>query len=426
MLAILDHLCARHDIRRVVLDGVDTLLDRIESPAFAYQELGRLLEWAGQEGRSVLLTAKARRESGRFEEIYESMLLGVDCAIRLERNRVRRMSQRTFWVTKYRGSAHGENAYPFIISRQGILALYLAPDMMPFTDVSKKAVSTGVIGLDEMLRGGFPTGSVSLYSGSPGTAKTTLTGAFIQATCARGERALLILYDEFRERMVYHLRSVGIDLRPFIDSGLLRIEHSIAGSVGPDRHAADIRAWIDEHRPDAVVIDPLSALTKMFEAELSWPAVEYIIHSIRISGATAVLTSLTEGSQDESSTAHVSTIADNWIHLAYGIRGAERNRLLSIVKARGVNHDNDVREMVLTTTGIILADVYPIEGGMLTGSTRVARQRKDRSRELEREERADEAVLRQAEARKRLLDDMERLQHELRHMDAQGGSNGTE
>lgn len=426
MLAILDHLCARHDIRRIVLDGIDTLLDRIETSKSSQQELGRLLEWAAHEGRTVLLTAKARRESGRFEEIYESMLFGVDCAIRLERRQVRRMSQRTLWVTKYRGSGHGENAYPFVIARQGITALYLTPDMLPPARGARPPVSTGIGGLDNMLRGGFPAGSITLFSGSPGTAKTTLSGAFILEACRRGERALLILYDEFEQRMVGHLRSVGIDLRPFIDSGLLRIEYGIAGSVGPDRHAADIRAWIDEHRPAAVAIDPLSALTKMFDAEMSWPAIEHILNSIRVSGATAVITSLTEGGQGESSTAHISTIADTWIHLAYGIRGAERNRILTIVKARGVAHDNAVHEMVLTQEGVALTDVYPIEGGMLTGSTRVARLQEDRTRELESELRVTEGTRRHVEARKRLLDEMEHLHIELRHLDADNDPSGAE
>ncbi|MDQ0314568.1 ATPase domain-containing protein [Amorphus orientalis] len=426
LIGILEHLCERHGIRRVVIDGIDTLLDRIEASAGAERELGRLLQWARRSDAVVLLTAKLKSRNGRFEDIYESMFFGADCALRLERRQTGRMSQRTLWVAKYRGSGHGENAYPFVISEKGITSLYLGPGMIPQPRGAREPVSTGVSGLDEMLKGGFPAGSVSLYTGAPGTAKTTLTGAFIEAACERGDRALLILFDEFGEHVVRHLNSVGIDLQPHIDSGLLRVEYVIGGSAGVDHHAASIRARIDEHRPDVIAIDPLSSLTKAFESDMAWPAVEYVLHAVRMSGATAVLTSLTEGGQDESSTAHVSTIADNWIHVAYGIRGAERNRVLTIVKARGVAHRNDVREMLLSDEGVVLADVYPIEGGMLTGSTRVARMRADLEHEQESRERGAESARRQAETRRGLLDELQRLQEELRRLDADTRKNGDE
>lgn len=418
LIGILDHLCAQHGIRRLVLDGIDTLLDRIDSASAAHRELGRLLRWAGGSDRLVLLTAKLKGQAGRFADVYESMLFGVDCAIRLERRQVGRMSQRTLWIAKYRGSEHGENAYPFVICPKGIVSLYLDPSMVPRAIRPAAPVSSGVSGLDDMLRGGFPAGSITLYTGSPGTAKTTLTGAFIEAACKRGDRALLVLFDEFGERVVSHLRSVGIDLQPHIDAGLLRIEYAIGGSVSADHHAVNMRTWTEDHRPDVIAIDPLSSLTKSFERDMVWPTVEHILHSIRMIGATAVITSLTEGGQDESSTAHVSTIADGWIHVAYGIRGAERNRVLTIVKARGVAHRDDVREMLLSDNGIELADVYPIEGGMLTGTTRVARMQADRERERRSEDQAAEEARGHAETRRRLLDDMVRLQEQLRQLDA--------
>ncbi len=215
-----------------------------------------------------------------------------------------------------------------------------------------------------------------------------------------------------------HLRSVGIDLQPHVDSGLLRIEYAIGGSLSPDHHGASIREWIIDQRPDVIAIDPLSSLMKPFGRAAIWPAVEFLLHAIRISGTTALLTSVTTGTEEESSLLHVSTIADNWVHLAYGIRGAERNRVLTIVKARGVAHSNDLREMILGSDGVSLTEVYPIDGGMLTGTTRVARMRADKARhDLEANPVRNDAG-RLTRTRMQLLDDMAQLSDQLRRMDA--------
>lgn len=425
LLALLDHMCARDGIRRLVLDGIDVLLHRIGSAEERNTELGRLQQWIRQNDRTVLITVKAKGDKGLFDEIFEALLFGSDCAVHLQRRQDHRMSQRSIWVTKYRGSQHGENAYPFVISKRGIVSLHLSADMQPGKLRDQTPVSTGVQELDDMLRGGFPAGSITLYTGGPGTAKTTLAGAFVHAACVRGERALLILFDEFPDRVVGHLRSVGIDLQPHVDSGLLRIEYAIGGSLSPDHHGASIREWITDHRPDVIAIDPLSSLMKPFGRAAIWPAVEFLLHAIRISGATAMLTSVTTGTEQETSLLHVSTIADNWIHLAYGIRGAERNRVLTIVKARGVAHSNDLREMILGSDGVSLTDVYPIDGGMLTGTTRVARMRADQAEHDLDANTVGTDVGQLTRTRMRLLDDMAQLSEQLRRIDAKSHDAGS-
>jgi circadian clock protein KaiC len=76
----------------------------------------------------------------------------------------------------------------------------------------------------------------------------------------------------------------------------------------------------------------------------------------------------------------VSTIADTWIHLSYVARDGERNRALTIVKSRGTNHSNQVRELILTDAGINVVDVYIAEGEVLMGSARVQKEAEIRLR----------------------------------------------
>jgi len=92
-------------------------------------------------------------------------------------------------------------------------------------------------------------------------------------------------------------------------------------------------------------------------------------------GITTVCTSLVaDEAMEESTTTQISTIADTWIHLAYLIHGGERNRTLTIVKSRGMKHSNQVRELLLSSDGVTLADVFTSGGEVLVGTARWERE----------------------------------------------------
>lgn len=421
LIGILDHLCDKYGIRRLVLDGIDQLLGSSDQPNHVRREISRLLDWIRERDRTCLITAKTKEQAGRFSDAYEHLLFQVDGVILLQQEMLHRTAQRTLRVVKLRGSEHGDNAYPTVITEQGIAALYLPPQR-PVDGAPARAttarVSTGVGDLDEMLLGGLIAGTTTLITGSPGTAKTTLAGCFVAAACARGERALFVLFDEYPERVVSNLQSVGLDLRTCVDSGLLRMEHRVSSTAGPDSHVAAIRGWMEEHDPTCAAIDPLSALIKGRTDDSAATSIEHLVQSMRARGTTAMLTSLIEQEGREASEAHISTVADSWVHLDYGIRRGERNRTLTIVKARGIGHSNQVREMLLSDRGIALADVYPIEGGMLVGSSRLMQQQSDNVQRLATNAAHDIAAQHAAQKRLALLDTMARLQDELRQVES--------
>lgn len=419
LIGILDHLCEKWAIRRLVLDGIDQLLGGSDRPQHVRREISRLLDWIRERDRTCLITAKATARAGQFSDAYEHLLFQVDGVVVLEQELLHRTVQRTLRVIKLRGSAHGDNAYPLVITEQGIAALYLPPQRPKGESLvaTTARVSTGVGDLDKMLVGGLIAGTTTLVTGSPGTAKTTLAGGFLAAACARGERSLFVLFDEYPERVVSNLRSIGLDLQTFVDNGLLRMEHRVSSTAGPDSHVAAIRAWIAEHDPACVAIDPLSALLKGRTDDSAAPSIEHLVQSMRARNTTAMLTSLIEQEGREASEAHVSTVADTWVHLDYGIRRGERNRTLTIVKARGIGHSNQVREMLLSERGVMLADVYPVEGGMLVGSARIGQERAD-SMQRRAVAAASEIEAQQvANKRLALLDDIAVLQEQLRRLE---------
>jgi circadian clock protein KaiC len=209
-------------------------------------------------------------------------------------------------------------------------------------------------------------------TGLPGTSKTTLAGKFAEAACLRGERTLFVSYDEAADQIVRNLASVGIQLRPHVKSGLLRIYSAHTEAIGAEEHLIKLRSLIREHEPLCMVIDPLTALGKSSTVGAARMVANRVIHMVKDFGITLFLTALTETEdpQAESTDLQISTIADTWIHLSYLVTGGERNRALTIVKSRGTAHSNQVRELVLSASGPTLTDVYSAGGDVLMGTQR--------------------------------------------------------
>ena len=254
-------------------------------------------------------------------------------------------------------------------------------------EVSTERVSTGFEGLDQMLGGGLFRGSSTLITGAPGTSKTTLAGLFAESACRRGERTLFVSFDEGGERVRRNLKSVGIDLDAHVKSGLLQMYSGRTDTVNPEEHLLRIAAQMAEHRPRCMVIDPLSAISRTGALSSARAIGNRLIYKLRDHHITAVITALVDGDdpQAETTELQISTIADNWIQLSYLVRGGERNRALTIVKSRGTRHSNQVRELILSDTGLALADVYSSGGEVLMGTLRWEKEVEEKSRGLLRE-----------------------------------------
>jgi circadian clock protein KaiC len=234
-----------------------------------------------------------------------------------------------------------------------------------------------------MLGGGYYRGSSVLVSGAPGTAKTTLSAACAAAACARGETALVMTFDEAASQYVRNLRSVGIDLQPHVDSGKLVIRSVRTESQGAEEHLLALKSLLEECQPGVLVIDPISALAKTGGHIAASHASVRVMDYAKSHGITAICTSLVSSDEPETETTstQISTIADSWIHLAYLVKGGERNRTLTIVKSRGTRHSRQVRELLLSDDGVSLADVYSSGGEVLVGTARWEREMEEREAE---------------------------------------------
>lgn len=408
MLASLEAKAEEMGARRIVFDSIDVVLSLMDDPRAERLELYRIHDWLSSTELSGLVTARVERDEPFGSERYGFMQFMADCVLELHHRMADGVSLRAFRVLKYRGSAFAENEFPMVIGRQGVEVASLGMGEPTEYPVSTERVSTGVERLDTMLDGGYYRGTSVLVTGAPGTAKSTLSGSFVEAACKRGERALYVSFDEAGEEIVRNLASVNIRLQEHVDSGCLRIYSARSEARSSEEHLLRLRALIRQHRPRCMVVDPLSAMVKAGGQISALGVAKRLLHVTKQEGITLLSTSLLEGGDpmQEATPLQISTVADTWIHLSYVAEGGERNRALTIVKSRGTKHSNQVRELVLSSEGVTLADVYSAGGVVLMGSLRAekeaaeAYEREQALAEIERRQR--EFELAQAESRARV------------------------
>lgn len=409
LLATISAAARSSGARRVFLDGIDVLLGFLEDRAAARRELYRLADWLRHEGLTGIITAKVDR-STRSLGTYDFLEFLADCVLELELKLERRAATRRLRVSKLRGWSHSTSAFPFTISASGIdVAMPTQIELEHLA--SSERISSGVERLDTMLLGGYFRGSSTLVSGSPGTAKTTLAAAFAAASCARGEATLFLSFDEAAQQIVRNMTSVGIDLAEPLARGTLVMRSSRARTLSGDEHVVRMRNLILEHGIQNMVVDPISAFLHLGSRELAEEAGIQLLDLAKQLGVTVVSTTLLGGPPHQEATAtKISTLADNWIHLSNVAAGGERNRALTIVKARGTAHSNQVRELVLTGNGITLADVFTAGGEVLMGTLRWEREQREREdarrkkRVIEQRRREAELSIAESEARAAALE----------------------
>jgi len=383
MLAALEGQASAMKARRIVFDALDIVLALLPNAAARRREVYRLHEWLLARGLTGLITAKTGGDeaSSISQQPFGFMQFMVDCAIILNHDVVIGVSQRNLRVQKYRGSSFDENECPMIISNSG-LEVATAPALSRVhAKVSNERVSSGVLRLDTMLGGGYYRGSSVLITGFPGTAKTTLSGAFAEAACKRGERTLFVSFDSDSNEVIRDLGSVGIRMARFVKTGMLQMAsaRSITGSA--ESYLVRIKTLAIEQRARCLVIDPVSTWSNSASDLSAHSVAERLIDWTKANGITLVCTSLLDEMASHGaagSPMQISTLADAWVHLSYLVQAGERNRGLSIIKSRGTAHSNQVRELILSNDGVTLADTYTAGGEVLMGTLRWEKERAER------------------------------------------------
>jgi circadian clock protein KaiC len=413
--------------KRVVLDSLEALFAGLPNEAILRAELRRLFRWLKDKGVTAVITA----ESGRAQLTRHGLEEYVsDCVILLD-HRVRdQIATRHLRVVKYRGALHGTNEYPFLIGDDGLSVLPITSVRLNHK-VSSGRISTGIPRLDAMLSGrGFFRGSSILLTGTPGTGKTSVAACFAQAAARRGDRVLFFSFEESPNQIVRNMRSIGLRLEPLMRRGQLRFHAARPTLCGLEMHLATMFKEIAAFRPAVVIVDPITSLLAAGTDSETKGMVTRLIDYLKGGQITSLFTSLTHGGHAlQQSEIAMSSLMDSWLLLQDIEGNGERNRVLYVLKARGMAHSNQVREFLISDTGIDLVDAYIGPSGVLTGASRVAQAAREKADALTNRQEAarrkrellqKRAMLEQQIAGLRSRYENEEL--ELRNMDEQVGS----
>ena len=372
---------------RVVLDTIENLFAGLQNEGILRAELRRLFRWLKDKGVSAVITAE-RGEGALTRHGLEEYV--SDCVILLDHRVVDQVSTRRLRIVKYRGTAHGTNEYPFLIDEGGFSVLPVT-SLGLHHEVSEERISSGIPRLDTMLGGeGFYRGTTILVSGTAGTGKTSLAAHFVNAACSRGERCLYFSFEESPGQLIRNMRSIGLNLEQWAKKNLLQFHSSRATLFGLEMHLAIIHKIVNKFEPKVVVLDPVGSLIQAGNRRDAHTMLIRLIDFLKQRGITAFLTSLTSaGDALERTDVEVSSIVDTWLLTRDIELAGERNRALYVLKSRGMAHSNQLREFLLTPHGVDLLNVYVGPEGVLTGSSRLSQEAREKATALMRQQEAE-------------------------------------
>jgi circadian clock protein KaiC len=376
----LNHAIDSIGARRVVLDTLEALFAGLPNEAILRAELRRLFRWLKNKGVTAVITAERGREQLTRHGLEEYV---SDCVILLDHRVYEQIATRHLRVVKYRGALHGTNEFPFHIGDDGL-------NVLPITSlglnhpVSNERVSTGIRPLDAMLSGrGFFRGSSILLTGTAGTGKTSAGACFAAASARRGERVLFFSFEESPRQIIRDMRSIGLRLEPLVQRGLLRFHSARPTLYGLEMHLATMFKEIAAFEPAVVIVDPITSLLVAGTDYETKGMVTRLIDYLKGRQVTSLFTSLTHGGHAlQQSEIAMSSLMDAWLLLQDFEGNGERNRLLYVLKARGMAHSNQVREFLISNRGIDLVDAYIGPSGVLTGASRTAQAAREKTEAL--------------------------------------------
>ena len=373
--------------KRIAVDSMEALFSGFSDEMTLRAEIRRLFRWLKEKGLTAVITGEQGKGSFTRHGLEEYI---SDCVVFLDNRMNDQVATRRIRVVKYRGTSHGANEYPFLITEKGFSVLPITSLNLDYS-VSTERISTGVERLDTMLGGqGFFRGSSILVSGTAGTGKSSLAARFAAAACNRGEQALYFSFEESPQQIMRNMGSIGIDLRSPAENGLLHFRSVRASSFGMEIHLSMMVKAMNDINPTVVAIDPISNLSSVGDEKEVKETLTRLIDYMKMKGITSFFTDLTFGGNALEKTQNaISSLMDTWILLKDIELNGERNRGMYVLKSRGMAHSNQIREFLITNDGLQLVDAYIGPGGVLTGTSRINQEAVETAEEQLRQQKLE-------------------------------------
>jgi circadian clock protein KaiC len=372
-LARIIHAIKKVKAKRVAIDSLSALFSRYEDANQIRGELYRIAAKLKQLGVTTIITGERPQEQGavaRFgiEEFVSDNVILLHNFIEGER-RLRKIE-----ILKFRGTAHDTDEAAMVVGNNGIEVYPRPHPKMPRMSSSKK-IRTGVRGLDDMGFGGFYVASTTLISGASGTGKTLLGMQFVLEGAKRGEKGLMLAFEESPEQLMRNAESFGWPWRKYINNGTIKLISIYPEDQSPEAYIKLIKEMVEQEKPKRFVLDSLSGLERIYKANKFREFVVGLNAYLKNYGVTSYLTNTTKSLLEIKSITEtaLSTLTDNIIILKYLELSGEMRRIINLLKVRGSDHDKGLREFVIGKKGTEIGESFKGVKGLLAAQAEIVK-----------------------------------------------------
>jgi circadian clock protein KaiC len=254
---------AKIGARRIFVDGVGGVVGGTGSQE-PRETFHVLVEGLQREQLTAILALEASALNGEGSRMLPEESI-ADTVIRLRMEDQARATVRSIEIVKSRGHDFQMGRHSFRIVDGHGLQVYrrvqarrqASRDRAAASDPTTR-ISTGVPGLDPIVNRGYFLGSTTVVAGISGVGKSVMALQFVAEGARLGERSLMFTLDEQIEQIKRNAKTIGIELQPWIDQGLVRLQYDPPQEILVDEHFHDIEQVVEEFKPKRVVFDSIS------------------------------------------------------------------------------------------------------------------------------------------------------------------------
>lgn len=285
-------------------------------------------------------------------------------------------AQRHVEVMKLRGSEHLIGRHALTITEDGASVFPRLESALSAEGVTQPSgewtrVKSGSEGLDLMIRGGIPSGSITLLAGVPGAGKTTLALGFLTEGGSQGERGVYLSLEEAPSRLIGKAEALGMDLGRMVKEGTVHLQWLPPLEVIPDKIAWELLELVESTGAKRLVIDGIDRMTAGLETSSRvQPFLAALAAVLRGRDITTILTHelpRMAGISMDGGYEQLGATIDNIITLQYVELRSELHRLISILKVRDSDFDPSIREFTISEGGLHVANTFGSAEAVLTG-----------------------------------------------------------
>jgi circadian clock protein KaiC len=229
--------------------------------------------------------------------------------------------------------------------------------------------SSGSDGFDELLGGGLVAGTSTLFVGPSGIGKTTLASRCMLSALERGDKAAFFLFDEGLGTFFARNKSLGMDLQPHVDSGLLAIHHIDPAELSPGEFAQKLRDAVEVDGAKFITIDSLNAYLQAMPGEQYLTLqMHELLSYLNLRGVTTMLVLGQHGLIGEMrADVDLSYLSDTTVLLRFFESNGRLRRAITVIKSRTTSHALTIHELLLNSQGVQIGTAMEGFEGVLSG-----------------------------------------------------------